>query len=245
MGRLAVVTGGANGIGQAIVRRLAADRYTVLFCDVDREGGPALAQELTAAGLDVHFTPADVSKVEDIANLAEVVRSLDGPVYAVVNNAGIFPRSPFLELSVEDWERVLATNLTGPFLVSRALLPSMLEGGEGVIINFSSRLGYHGDPSGAHYAASKHGVRGLTKSMALALGPRGIRVNAIAPGPTDTAQAWQAGPREELLARGRQLPLGRVAQPADIANVVAFLLGPDAAYVTGQTIPVNGGADMP
>jgi 3-oxoacyl-[acyl-carrier protein] reductase len=244
MSKLVVVTGGANGLGQGIVRRLAADGYRVLFCDVDTAGGQALAAELAAAGQTVDFTPIDVSDPRDVVRLGEVASGLGDPLYAVVNNAGIFPRSSFFELSLAEWNRVIATNLTAPFLVAQTLAPAMLAAGEGVIVNLASGLAFRGDPLGVHYTASKHGIRGLTKALALALAPT-IRVNAIAPGVADTAQAAQGYPREELLAQGRRLPLGRIAQPRDIARAVAFLLSPDAEFITGQTIPVNGGADMP
>jgi NAD(P)-dependent dehydrogenase (short-subunit alcohol dehydrogenase family) len=244
MPRLVVVTGGANGLGQGIVRRLAGDGYRVLFCDVDTEGGAALAAELSSAGLAVDFLAADVSAAADVARLGSVATGLGDPVYGVVNNAGIFPRSPFLQLDLGEWNRVIATNLTGPFLVSQTLAPAMLAAGEGAIVNLASGLAFRGDPLGAHYASSKHGIRGLTKSLALALAPT-VRVNAIAPGVADTAQALQGRPHEELVAQGRGLPLGRIAQPADIARAVAFLLSPEAGFITGQTIPVNGGADMP
>ncbi len=245
MNKLVVVTGGANGIGEGIVRRLAADGYDVLACDIDGEKGESVVAELSAVGLAAHFVSCDVSQPEDVQQMAAFATDLEVPIYALVNNAGIFPRSPFLEVSLEEWQKVIGTNLTGPFLVTRALVPEMLQRGDGVIVNLTSGLSFRGDAHGVHYASSKHGIRGLTKSMALALGPHGIRVNAVTPGPTETAQALQARSREELHERGRQLPLGRVGQPRDIASVVSFLLGSDAAYVTGQTLLVNGGADMP
>lgn len=121
----------------------------------------------------------------------------------------------------------------------------MLPNGDGVIVNIASGQSFRGDALGVHYTSTKHAIRGLTKSLALALGPHGIRVNAIAPGPTLTSQALQTRSHEYLIERGRQLPLGRVGQAQDIAAVVSFLLGDDARYITGQTIPVNGGSDMP
>lgn len=245
MGKLAVVTGGANGIGKGIVRRLAMDGYQVLFCDVDKNGAEAHMDELRAANLDVQFCLCDVSNPEHVARLADAVNQLENRVYAIINNAGIFPRTPFLELELEEWGRVIATNLTSAFLVTRALVSPMLQTRDGVVVNLVSGLAFRGDPLGAHYSASKHGLRGLTKSLAMALGGYGIRVNAIAPGPTETAQALQGMAREDLLALGSRLPLGRVGQPADVAAAVAFLLGPDARYITGQTILVNGGSDMP
>jgi len=186
-----------------------------------------------------------VSRFEDVDRLASIVKDAAMPLYAIVNNAGIFPRSSFPETTLDEWNRVIATNLTGPFIVSRTLVPFLIESRNGVIVNIASGLAFRGDPRGVHYSASKHGIRGLTKSLALALGPHGIRVNAVTPGMTETAQAMQVSTREEIHERGRQLPLGRAGQPQDVAGVVAFLLGADAAYITGQTLLVNGGADMP
>lgn len=244
-GKLVVVTGGAAGIGEGIVRRLADAGYAVLFCDKDVGKGKDLEEELNGSGQPVQFAPADVSQLEDVNRLASIVKSAATPLYAIVNNAGIFPRSSFPETTLDEWNRVIATNLTGPFIVSRALVPFLIEAGDGVIVNVASGLAFRGDPLGVHYSASKHGIRGLTKSLALALGRHGIRVNAVTPGMTETAQATQVRTREEIHERGRQLPLGRAGQPQDVAGVVAFLLGPDAGYMTGQTLLVNGGADMP
>lgn len=243
--RLAVVTGGAAGIGEGIVRRLTSEGYAVLFCDTDVRRGRSLEHELKRMDTWVQFAPADVSRLEDVERLASLVKEAPAPLYAVVNNAGIFPRSTFPEMTLDEWNRVIATNLTGPFIVSRSLAPFLIESGDGVIVNIASGLAFRGDPLGVHYSASKHGIRGLTKSLALALGRHGIRVNAVTPGMTETAQAMQVSSREEIHERGRQLPLGRAGQPHDVAGVVAFLLGVDAVYMTGQTLLVNGGADMP
>lgn len=245
MQKLAIVTGGANGIGEGIVRRLVSDGYSVLISDLDEGRGKALAAELLTPQSRVEFVHCDVGKPEDVVRMTELASRINIPVYAVINNAGIFPRTPFLELSLEEWEKVIKTNLTGPFLVTRSLIPHMLRQGDGVVINIVSGLSFRGDPLGVHYTSSKHGLRGLTKSLALALASHGIRVNAIAPGPTYTNQALQVSSPEKLLDLGRQLPLGRIGEPGDIAGVVSFLLGRDARYLTGQTILVNGGADMP
>jgi 3-oxoacyl-[acyl-carrier protein] reductase len=245
MNKLCIVTGGANGIGEGIVRRLHQDGYEVLFCDVDKEKGEALAQELSYKKKSTHFVSCDVKNPADVGQMIDAAAGLKVPIYAVVNNAGIFPRRAFLEVSLQEWNDVIATNLTGPFLVTQKIVPLMLPQGEGIIVNIASGQSYRGDALGIHYTSTKHAIRGFTKSLALALGPHGIRVNAIAPGATLTIQALQARTREEIIERGRQLPLGRTGQPKDIAGVVSFLLGPDAGYITGQTIPVNGGADMP
>jgi NAD(P)-dependent dehydrogenase (short-subunit alcohol dehydrogenase family) len=243
--RAVVVTGGANGIGAGIVSRLAQDGYQVLFGDIDSAQGGQLQGELSKAGFAVQFVHCDVSRPDDVLKLAGVAGDLSVPLYGIVNNAGIFPRHSFLDLTLDDWEKVIATNLTGPFFVTRQLAPLLIAQGDGVVIFTVSGLSYRGDALGIHYSASKHGLRGLAKSLALALGPKGVRVNSIAPGATETAQALQARSRDELLERGKLLPLGRVGQPSDVAGVVAFLLADDARYITGQTLLVNGGADMP
>jgi NAD(P)-dependent dehydrogenase (short-subunit alcohol dehydrogenase family) len=171
MRKLAVVTGGANGIGKGIVRRLAMDGYQVLFCDVDKEGGEAHMDELRAGNLDAQFCLCDVSSPEHVGRLADVVNRLDDRVYAIINNAGIFPRTPFLELKLEEWERVITTNLTSVFLVTRALVSAMLQARDGAVVNLVSGLAFRGDALGTHYSASKHGLRGLTKSL-VSYGPR-------------------------------------------------------------------------
>ncbi|HEX6436076.1 MAG TPA: SDR family oxidoreductase [Candidatus Binatia bacterium] len=245
MDRLCIVTGGANGIGAAIVKRLHEDGYHVLFCDVDRENGERLAKDLSRNEHAVSFVPCDIKSDNDVGRMEENVAGLGIQLYALVNNAGIFPRRQFLDISLQEWTDVIATNLTAPFLLAQRLVPLMIPNGDGVVVNIGSGQSFRGDARGVHYTSTKHAIRGLTKSLALALGPNGIRVNAIAPGPTLTSQALQVRSREELLSRGRQLPLGRIGQPNDIAGVVSFLLGSDARYLTGQIIPVNGGSDMP
>jgi 3-oxoacyl-[acyl-carrier protein] reductase len=245
MDRLCIVTGGANGIGAAIVRRLHEDGYYVLLCDVDKENGERLAADLRRDNQAVSFVPCDIKSDADVRRMTEVAAGLGIQLYALINNAGIFPRRKFLEISLQEWSDVIATNLTGPFVIAQRLVPLMVPHGDGVIVNIGSGQSFRGDALGVHYTSTKHAIRGLTKSLALALSPNGIRVNAIAPGPTLTSQALQVRSREELLSRGRQLPLGRIGQPNDIAGVVSFLLGDDARYLTGQIIPVNGGSDMP
>lgn len=245
MSKLCIVTGGATGIGAGIVRRLYNDGYSVLFCDLDRENGQALVQKLSHKKNRAYFLVCDVKNPADIEQMIDFARELRIAVYALINNAGIFPRREFMKVPLEEWNEVIATNLTGPFLVAQRVVSLMLPQGDGVIVNIASGQSFRGDSLGVHYTSSKHAIRGLTKSLALALGRLGIRVNAIAPGATLTAQALQGRSRDELIARGRELPLGRIGQPEDVAGVVSFLLSDDARYVTGQTILVNGGADMP
>jgi NAD(P)-dependent dehydrogenase (short-subunit alcohol dehydrogenase family) len=147
-------------------------------------------------------------------------------------------------MELAEWERVLRVNLTGTFLCARAAAQRMKEAGRGVIVNTASGRGLAGAAKGAHYAASKAGIIALTKSLALDWAPYGIRVNCVIPGLADTAQPRGELSDEELYAMGSRIPLGRIAEPADIAGVVAFLLGEDAAYMTGQSVAVNGGAIM-
>ncbi|HSE73294.1 MAG TPA: SDR family oxidoreductase, partial [Dongiaceae bacterium] len=147
---------------------------------------------------------------------------------------------PFLELTLESWERVLTVNLTGQFTAARCLAKMMVDSGRGSIINVSSTAAFRGDPNGAHYAASKAGLIALSKSMALALAKDRVTVNCIVPGTMDTEQPLGAMTKDVLVASGSQIPLGRIGRPEDIAGAAAFLLGPDAQYITGQSIAVNG-----
>jgi NAD(P)-dependent dehydrogenase (short-subunit alcohol dehydrogenase family) len=162
----------------------------------------------------------------------------------LVNNAGIFPRARALDMELSEWERVLRVNLTGTFLCARAVARAMKEAGKGAIVNMASGRALAGAAKGPHYSASKGGIIALTKSLALDWAPYGIRVNCVIPGVTDTAQPRGELSDDELYALGSRIPLGRIAQPQDIAAAVAFLLGDDSAYMTGQSIAVNGGAIM-
>jgi 3-oxoacyl-[acyl-carrier protein] reductase len=168
-----------------------------------------------------------------------------GPLDVLVNNAGIFPRSPFLDLREDEWTRVLDVNLKGSFLCAQAAARAMVSGARpGAIVNLAS-VAMRGTPLGVHYAASKAGVVGLTRAMALALAPHAIRVNAIAPGLTDTAQPRYGHTEAELRVLARDIPLeGRMARPEEIASVAVFLASEEARWITGQVIHVNGGAFM-
>jgi NAD(P)-dependent dehydrogenase (short-subunit alcohol dehydrogenase family) len=162
----------------------------------------------------------------------------------LVNNAGIFPRARALDMKLSEWEQVLRVNLTGTFVTARAVAALMKELGRGAIVNTASGRALAGAANGAHYAATKGGILALTKSLALDWAGFGIRVNCIIPGLSDTAQPRVEMGDNELYAAGAKIPLGRIGQPQDIAGVVAFLLSDDAAYMTGQSVAVNGGAIM-
>jgi NAD(P)-dependent dehydrogenase (short-subunit alcohol dehydrogenase family) len=169
MDRLCIVTGGANGIGAGIVRRLHEDGYYVLFCDVNRENGERLAADLSRDNQAVYFVPCDIKSDADVSRMTEVAAGLGIQLYAVINNAGIFPRRQFLDISLQEWTDVIATNLTGPFLTAQRLVPLMIPNGDGVIVNIGSGQSFRGDALGVHYTSTKHAIRGLTKSLALAL----------------------------------------------------------------------------
>lgn len=240
---VALVTGGVAGIGRAICRELARNGYDIGVLDVVSE--PAdLSREIAELGVRVAYAKADVSSPDEVVRGYDALCQTLGPPIALVNNAGIYPRHAAIDMPYELWRRVLDVNLGGAFLCSQAAAPAMLADGVGAIVNIASGRALQGAVKGSHYAASKSGLIGLTRSLAAEWAPT-IRVNAVIPGLTDTAQPRQDGASgEEIRARGTRIPLKRIGQPADIARVVKFLLSGDAAYITGQSICVNGGSIM-
>jgi NAD(P)-dependent dehydrogenase (short-subunit alcohol dehydrogenase family) len=241
--RTAVVTGGASGIGAAIGRRLAVDGATVALLDLNGDAAKATAESIGAAGGKAIGLAVDVTDRFAIDTALDEVRSRFGRPTILVNSAGITINTPFLELSAETWNRVLAVNLTGTFHCCQAVLPDMIEEGWGRIVNISSSSIHSGTPTLGAYVASKSGVVGLTKVLALEFGRRGITVNTIPPGFIDTPMLRESVTTglmkvEEQVAR---TPVGRIGQPADVAATCAFLVTEEAGYITGQTIGVNGG----
>jgi 3-oxoacyl-[acyl-carrier protein] reductase len=243
--RVALVTGAQQGIGRAIALALAGEGADVAvnYLD-DASAAGRVAEEIRGLGRRAIAVQGDVSHAGAArAMVAATVRDLGVPD-VLVNNAGVFPRAAFLDLEEREWDLVLGVNLKGSFLCAQAAARAMVAAGRpGAIVNLASSA-VRGDPRGVHYSSSKAGVVGLTRAMALALAPHRIRVNAIAPGLTDTAQPRYGNTEEQIAARAREIPLGRMAQPEEIARVAVFLASDDAGWVTGELIHANGGAYM-
>jgi NAD(P)-dependent dehydrogenase (short-subunit alcohol dehydrogenase family) len=239
-----IVTGAAQGIGRAICLRLARDGAQVAAWDLQKDGAEETARLCREAGAVALARRVDVGEGEDIAAAVAALEQEWGGVDGLVNNAGIFPRAHALEMDIAEWERVLRVNLTGTFLCARAVARGMQAAGRGAIVNMASGRALAGAANGAHYAASKGGIIALTKSLALDWARHGIRVNCVIPGVTDTAQPRGEMDDQQLAALGARLPLGRIGRPEEIAAAVAFLLGEDSSYMTGQSVAVNGGAIM-
>ncbi len=243
--RVVLVTGAQQGIGQATVLAFAAAGYDVAINWLDDQAAAeAIAGRVRAQGHRALTVRADVADLEQIAGMVDTTVSGLGRVNVLVNNAGVFPRVPFLEMTEADWDLVVDINLKGSAFAAQAAARTMVAAGHGgSIINLSSRS-LAGAVLGVHYSATKAGVVGMTRAMALALAPQGIRVNAIAPGLTDTAQPRYGNAEDELVVMAKAVPLGRMARPEEIAALCVFLASDAAAYITGQVYHINGGAYM-
>ena len=244
-GKVALVTGAQQGIGRAIAVALARDGADVgvNYLD-DSSAAGRVADEIRGLGRRAIIVQADVSHAANVGAMVRTVVEALGPPEVLVNNAGVFPRASFLDLEEREWDQVLDINLKGSFLCAQAVARALVAAKRpGAIVNVSSSA-VRGDPRGVHYSASKAGIVGLTRAMALALAPHGIRVNAIAPGLTDTAQPRYGNTEEQIALRAREIPLGRIAQPEEIARVAVFLTTAEAGWITGELIHVNGGFYM-
>lgn len=247
MSRVAVVTGGASGMGEATCHELGRRGHRVAVLDVNGDAAQRVAEDLRAEGATAFGVAVDVADKGAVDDAFAKVRSELGPVGILVTSAGIFGHSPFEEISLQAWQRIMDVNLTGTFLCCQAALPDMVAATWGRIVLISSSSAQRGSPYAAHYAASKGALLTLTKSLAREYATRGITVNNIPPSGIETPMQHQGqaagylGSNEQIAAN---IPLGRLGSGADIAAAVAFLCSEEAGYITGQTLGVNGGAVM-
>jgi NAD(P)-dependent dehydrogenase (short-subunit alcohol dehydrogenase family) len=245
-GKVALITGAASGIGRATALLFAREGATIALADVNAEAGPRVADEITQSGGRAFFEPMDVTRAADCRRLTERVIREFGRIDILFNNAGIIRRATVLDLSEDDWDRVMAVNVKSIYLLSREVIPHMQKAGDGVIINTASGWGLVGGAKAAVYCASKGAVVLLTKAMAIDHGPQNIRVNCICPGDTDTGmlreEAQQLGEaNSRFLAESAKRPLGRVGTPDEIAQAALYLASDASSFVTGTALVVDGG----
>ena len=240
-GEIALVTGASRGIGAAIADLLAAKGATVIGTATTEGGATAIGERLKAQG--GHGRVLNVTDGASVEALIEAIAKESGPVSILVNNAGITRDNLLMRMKDEDWNAVLETNLSSIFRTSKAVLRGMMKARRGRIINIASVIGVTGNAGQANYAAAKAGIIGFSKSMAREIGSRGITVNVVAPGfiETDMTRDLPEEAKARMLA---DIALGRLGSPRDIAEAVAFLASPAAAYITGETLHVNGGLHM-
>ncbi len=245
-GRVVLVTGSSRGIGAAIAAKAAAEGANVaVHYNQAEDGARRTVERARAAGVEAEAFQADLADGKQAEGLVEQAIERFGSLDGLVNNAGRTHVGPFLELPAEEWDLVVATDLSASFHTCRAALPSMVDRGSGTIVNICSRLGQMGIPETAAYSAAKAGLIGLTRSLAREFGPRGIRINAVAPGVVVTDMTADLVNSETGKQRMRDMPLGRFGQPEEVADSVIFLLSDASALFLGQTLNPNSGGYMP
>ncbi|MEA9756589.1 3-oxoacyl-ACP reductase FabG [Xanthomonas campestris pv. raphani] len=241
-GEIALVTGASRGIGAAIADTLAAQGATVIGTATSASGAAAIGERLAANG--GHGRGLNVTDAAAVDALIDAIGKEFGAVSILVNNAGITRDNLLMRMKDDDWQAIIDTNLTSVFRTSKAVMRGMMKARKGRIINIASVVGVTGNPGQTNYAAAKAGIIAFSKSLAKEIGSRGITVNVVAPGFIDTDMT-KALPEDAKTALLQQIALGHLGQPDDIANAVAFLAGPTARYITGETLHVNGGMYMP
>ena len=240
-GEIVLVTGASRGIGAAIADELAAQGATVIGTATSESGARAIGERLAARG--GHGRELNVTDAAAVEALIDSIGKEFGAVSILVNNAGITRDNLLMRMKDEDWQAILDTNLSSVYRTSKAVMRGMMKARKGRIINIASVIGVTGNAGQANYAAAKAGIIAFSKSLAKEIGSRGVTVNVVAPGFIDTDMT-RAMPEEAKNALVGQIALGRLGEPADIARAVAFLAGPDAGYITGETLHVNGGMYM-
>jgi NAD(P)-dependent dehydrogenase (short-subunit alcohol dehydrogenase family) len=247
-GKSAIVTGAGSGIGRAVALRLGQSGAGVGVVDLEAGRAEAVSGEIQKLGVKALGLPADVSNSSRVAEAVAHAREMLGPIDYLVNIAGFHERVPAQEITDERWQRMINTHLSGTFYFCRAVLPDMIARRFGRIVNMSSLHGFGKVPGAAHYSAAKAGIAGLTKALAVEVAPHGILINAVAPGPVDTA-LWRDGMTgkdldERIAKRLQAIPLGRLALPDEVADMIVFFLSAANRHVTGQVVHFNGGELM-
>lgn len=248
-GRVAIVTGGGHGIGRAYASRLAAEGARVVIAELDGNAGSAVAAELNAQGMPAFAVQTDVANEASANNMAAQTIAHFGRIDVLVNNAAIFAtvpmsRSPFDEISIDEWDRMMSVNVKGTWLASRAVVPQMRAQAYGKIINVSSGTALKGSPSRIHYVTSKAGILGFTKTLANEVGKDGICVNCVAPGSTLSEENPDADILKMRAQAANARALKRVQTPEDLTGAVVFFASADSDFITGQTLVVDGGSCM-
>ena len=240
--KVAIVNGGAGGIGRAVVRRLAAAGYTIFILDKNQQAGREISDQLREQGCHAEYRAIELTNAAQIKNVFAEILSATDRIDLLVNLAGgTLHKHLIHEFPLSEWREVIDVNLKATFLCCQAVCSPMRERRSGVIINTSSNFGITGGAGRSAYAASNAAVIAFTKSLATEMAPHGVRVNAIAPGLTSTARVMSRYDEKEWRELGRSIPMGRAAEPSEIAEAVEFLASDESGYITGQTIHVNGG----
>ena len=239
-GKVALITGGARGIGRTTAQLFAREGAKVALCDVDEAAGQEVVREIEQAGGEALFVRADVSRMPDVEAVVEKVKERWGQIDVLLNNAGILRDATLLKMTEEDFNAVIDVNLKGVFHCTKAVAPLMVEQGSGSIINVSSVVALYGNFGQTNYVAAKAGIIGMTKVWARELGRKGVRVNAVCPGFVETEMIRSVPP--EILEKVKErIPLGRFATPEEVARVYLFLASEESSYVNGAVISVDGG----